>query len=48
MRPVLVESPYAGDVERNVRYAWACLRNSLLRGEAPLRSGLGLCMVDVS
>lgn len=32
---VLIESPYAGDVERNVAYARACVRDSLLRGEAP-------------
>lgn len=39
-RKVILESPYAGDVERNVRYARACLRDSLLRGEAPLASHL--------
>ncbi len=37
---VIVESPYAGDVERNVAYARACLRDCLLRGEAPLASHL--------
>jgi hypothetical protein len=37
---VVVESPYAGDVERNVRYARACLRDCLLRGEAPFASHL--------
>ena len=35
LRLVVLESPYAGDVARNVRYARACLRDSLLRGEAP-------------
>lgn len=40
MRRVILESPYAGDVERNVRYARAALRDSLLRGEAPLASHL--------
>lgn len=40
MRLVIVESPYAGDVERNVAYARACLRDSLQRGEAPLASHL--------
>ena len=40
MRLVIVESPYAGDIERNVRYARACLRDCLLRGEAPLASHL--------
>ena len=37
---VVIESPYAGDVETNVRYARACLRDSLLRGEAPVASHL--------
>lgn len=41
-KPVLVilESPYAGDVEGNVRYARKCLRDSLLRGESPIASHL--------
>jgi hypothetical protein len=38
VRRVIIESPYAGDVERNLRYLRACLRDSLLRGEAPLAS----------
>ena len=40
MRRVIVESPYAGNVKRNVRYARACIRDCLLRGEAPLASHL--------
>ena len=32
---VIVESPFAGDVETNIRYARACMRDSLLRGEYP-------------
>lgn len=41
VRPtVVIESPYAGDVEANTRYARACLRDSLRRGEAPLASHL--------
>ena len=40
MRRVILESPYAGDVERNVRYARAALRDSLQRGEAPIASHL--------
>ena len=40
MRLVIIESPYAGDVERNVRYARACLKDCLSRGEAPLASHL--------
>lgn len=37
---VIIESPYAGDVERNTTYARACVKDSLLRGEAPLASHL--------
>lgn len=40
MRLVILESPYAGDVGANVRYALDCLRDSLKRGEAPLASHL--------
>lgn len=40
MRRVILESPYAGNVARNARYARACLRDSLLRGEAPIASHL--------
>jgi hypothetical protein len=40
MRLVIVESPYAGDIERNVEYARACVRDSLARGEAPIASHL--------
>lgn len=38
MRRVVVETPYAGDVERNLRYLRACLRDCLHRGEAPIAS----------
>ncbi len=40
MLRVIIESPYAGAVEDNVAYARACLRYSLLRGEAPIASHL--------
>lgn len=40
MRRVILESPYAGDVERNIAYARACVRDSLRRGEAPIASHL--------
>lgn len=40
MRRVIVESPYAGDVEQNIAYARACLRDCLLSGEAPIASHL--------
>lgn len=38
MRRVIIESPYAGNVELNLRYLRACIRDSLLRGEAPFAS----------
>ena len=40
MKRVILESPYAGDIERNIKYARACVRDSLLRGEAPIASHL--------
>jgi hypothetical protein len=40
MRRVIIESPYAGDIERHVTYARAALRDSLARGEAPIASHL--------
>lgn len=40
MRLVILESPYAGDIEANVAYARRCLRDSLIRGEAPIASHL--------
>jgi len=40
MKLVVVESPYAGDVETNVRYARAAIRDCLMRGEAPFASHL--------
>lgn len=39
-RLVILESPFAGDAVRNPLYARAALRDSLLRGEAPLASHL--------
>lgn len=44
MRRVILESPYGSPdptiVERNVEYARRCVRDSTLRGEAPLASHL--------
>ena len=40
MRRVVIESPYAGDVDRNVAYARAAMRDSLARGECPFLSHL--------
>ncbi len=38
MRRVVVESPFAGDVETNLRYLRAALRDCLMRGESPFAS----------
>lgn len=38
MRRVIIESPYSGDVETHLRYLDACMRDCLLRGEAPFAS----------
>lgn len=38
MKRVIVESPYAGDVTLNLDYVHACMRDCLLRGEAPYAS----------
>jgi hypothetical protein len=38
MKLVIIESPYAGDIDRNVQYARRCVRDSLSRGEAPIAS----------
>lgn len=47
MRLVIVESPYSGDVERNVRYGRAALANCLTRGESPIASHLLLTQPGV-
>lgn len=39
-RRVILESPYAGNVELNLDYGRRCLHDSLSRGEAPLASHL--------
>jgi hypothetical protein len=40
MKRVIIESPYAGDIDRNVKYARACMLDSLQRGESPIASHL--------
>ena len=40
MKLVVIESPYAGDVEANILYARQCVRHSLLLNEAPIASHL--------
>lgn len=37
---VIIESPYAGDVERNLRYARMAVKDCLRRGEVPYASHL--------
>jgi len=40
MKLVILESPFAGDVEANIKYARKCVKDSLLRGESPIASHL--------
>ena len=35
---VIIESPFAGDVEKNLRYVRAAMHDCLVRGEAPYAS----------
>ena len=37
---VLLESPYSGDIDRNVEYARKCMKDCLIRGEYPFASHL--------
>jgi hypothetical protein len=39
-RLVILESPFAGDIERNIAYARRAMADSLSRGEAPMVSHL--------
>ncbi len=40
MRLVIIESPFAGDVERNIKYARECMKDCFNRGEYPFASHL--------
>lgn len=40
MQLVIIESPFAGDLDTNIKFARACMRDSLRRGEAPFASHL--------
>lgn len=40
LRRIILESPFAGDVERNIRYARRAVRDAVLRGDAPIASHL--------
>jgi hypothetical protein len=47
MRRVIIESPYAGDVDANVAYARRATRDALQRGESPIVSYLPLVQPGV-
>lgn len=40
MRRVVIESPFAGDIEANTAYAKRAVHDCLVRGEAPIASHL--------
>jgi len=40
MRLTIIESPFAGDVEKHIPYAKRAVHDALLRGEAPIASHL--------
>lgn len=47
MRLVIVESPYKGDVARNIEYARDAMRDAISRGEAPFASHILLAASGV-
>ena len=40
MKRVVLESPFAGDIEKNIAYAKLAMKDCLKRGEAPIASHL--------
>ena len=40
MKRVILESPFAGNIKENIKYAKRCVRDCLKRGEAPIASHL--------
>lgn len=42
MKTITIESPYAGDTERNLRYLHRCIRDCVDRNESPYASHLML------
>lgn len=38
MKKIVIESPYAGDVEKNLKYLREAMRHALLQGESPFAS----------
>ena len=47
MKRVIIESPFAGDVKRNIKYARKCVKHSLSLGEAPIASHLLYTQKDI-
>ena len=37
---IILESPFAGDIEKNLKYARKCMRDCFMRGELPFASHL--------
>lgn len=37
---VIIESPFAGDIDKNIEYARKCIKDCLLRNESPIASHL--------
>lgn len=40
MKLVILESPFSGDIDLNIKYARMCVKDCLMRGEAPIASHL--------
>jgi hypothetical protein len=47
MKRVVLESPFAGAVERNIKYARLCVRDCLKKSEAPIVSHLLFTQPDI-
>lgn len=47
LTPVVIESPYAGDVTRNIIYARRAVRDCLQRDEAPIASHLLFTQIGI-
>ena len=47
MKLVILESPYAGNIEANVAYARKCVRDCLKRDESPIASHLLFTQPDI-
>ena len=40
MKLVIIETPFASDVKKNIKYACKCMRDCLMKGEYPFASHL--------